>query len=300
MIKRWKQFNELYVQSSKINCINDTVDFGVLTKLEDERNSLVEGDEVIATYHSGGFDTYQFTLSRWYESTTGEYILGCTSDDRMFTIDDAYHIVKKETYDDFVDPENQLLEKAAPKKKQYTQHSIDPGILYISTEIEVETREEYINAIDGVFYDLHNKFKTVSGDANFTTENLIEIYRNHSLNIIETTVDQIISNMNLSSIVSLTSDRVNFQILSELKDERHSIEAGEDVIIVTKMNSNKINNHLIKVVVGKSTLLEKDCFVCGTKGADQFLVYDKKHDLGRYTLLCVKKETYEDFAGPLK
>lgn len=300
MIKKWKQFNELYVQSSKINCINDTVDFGVLTKLEDERNSLVEGDEVIATYHSGGFDTYQFTLSRWYESTIGEYILGCTSDDRMFTIDDAYHIVKKETYDDFVDPENQLLEKAVPRERQYIQHSIDPGILYISTEIEVETREEYINAIDGVFYDLHNKFKTLSGDADFTTENLIEIYKSHNRNIVETTVSQIISNMGLSSITSLTSDRVNFQILSELKDERHSVEEGEDVLIVTKMNSNKINNHLIKVVVGKMTLEGSAAPICNTSGGDKFFVYDKNHNLGRYTLLCVKRETYEDFAGPLK
>lgn len=198
-----------------------------------------------------------------------------------------------------------LLERAAPRKARFVGEVNDPGVLYMSTEIEVEVREEYINAIDSVFQDLHDKFCTVSGDADFTTENLIEIYKNHNRNIIETTVDQIISNMKLSSTISLTSDKVNFQILSDLKDERDSIQEGEEVLIVTKMNSNKISNHLIKVVVGKMKYMELSSIdrrdkICETVGGDQFLIYDNKHELGRYTLLCVKKETYEDFAGPLK
>lgn len=291
MIKRWKQFNELHVQSSKVNCINDSVDFDVLTKLEDERNSLVEGDEVIATYFSGGFDTYDFKLERWYEPSTGDYVLGCSSDDKMFTIEDAYHIVKRETYDDFVEPENQLLEKAAPRRRAIPPRDMGPDpnvVLYLSKEIEDAVKAKYTDVIDDLFVDLHQEFNTVSGDADFTTDNLIEDYKGSAgQSIVETTTNQIISNMTLVSMAkSLTSGRISFQVLSELKDERQNVRNGEEVILVTTESIVRFKNRLIKVILG--TVHNTDMI----KGGNLDYNFDE-------SILIVKRETYEDFAGPL-
>ncbi len=298
MIKKWKQFNELYVQSHDFKCVNDEVDLSVLTKLDDERNSLMEGDEVLATYFSGGYDTYQFKLERWFDQNDNCYVLGTSTNDTVYTIEHAFHIVKKETYNDFAEPEK-VLEKASNDAPDW--------LLYISTEIEEEVRKTYENAIDKVFGDLHHKYKTVSGDADFTTCDLIEDYKDEytSKNIIETTTNQVITNMDMSSIAkSLKSDKVNFQILNEIKDERNSLEDEDKVVLVTseslkilkldRADVQPLRSSLIKVVIGTYNSFGD--------GSDGVFIHD---DIDRFSLSfsiddcihVVKKETYEDFVG---
>lgn len=104
MIKKWNQFNE-----SKVDCVSDSIDFSVLTNLEDERKSIEEGDVVLATYFHAGYDTYEFTIEKWFDEYTGEWMFGSDNNDTCYLVDDAYHIVKKETYNDFISPEKRDL-----------------------------------------------------------------------------------------------------------------------------------------------------------------------------------------------
>lgn len=293
MIKKWSKFNEDLIHRQRgLNHINDDIDFTVLAKLEDERDLCVVGDDVIATYFTGGYETYKFKLGK---QRVG---LGCLVNGCWYAIQDAYHVVRKETYNDFIEPEK-VLERAAPRKSALVSDEIPECLLYLSTEIEEDTKRFYESAIDGVFTDLHDKYNTVSGDADFTTDTLMSDYKGSvGWNLIETTTHQVIRNMDMSSIAkSLKSDRVNFQVLNELKDERNSLEDGEKVVLVTNEHLNsfmsKLNNFLIKVVVGTYNESEDGVVVSGKNNTSfVFSIEDCIH--------VVKKETYEDFAGSLK
>lgn len=102
------------LMNEQLNQINDKIDFKVLTKLEDERDSCVEGDDVIATYFSGGYDTYEFKVQKIYNSafmspqTTFDFGYADYKNQITYRLEDAYHVVKKETYNDFVDPDKAL------------------------------------------------------------------------------------------------------------------------------------------------------------------------------------------------
>lgn len=302
-IKKWKQFNE---NSQYPDCVDDTIDFKVLTKLEDERDSIQEGDEVLATYFGGGgpggFSTYKFVVYKCEIDGIGD-VLGHSTDDTFYGLEEAYHVVKMETYNDFVDP-SKILEKSiwagkSPKTVK-SKSNVIPGLLYISTEIMDEVRKHYIDVIDTLFVDLHDKFETVSGDALFTTENLVDDYQNRNdETIIETTTYQIIDNMDISSMAkSIKSDKVDFQILSELKDESNVVDAGDEVIIVTNSPASSLGsirtltNKLIKVFVGEVKKTRDSGKLMVVNDDIRFLLED--------AMLVVKKETYEDFAGPIK
>ncbi len=313
MIKKWKQFNE---NSQYPDCVDDTIDFKVLTKLEDERDSIQEGDEVLATYFGGGgpggFSTYKFVVHKYKFDDLSDLVvyqdgdknvLGYSSDDAFYGLEEAYHVVKMETYNDFVQPDK-ILEKSiwsgkSPKTVKTKSNNI-PGLLYISTEIRDEVRKHYIDVIDTLFVDLHDKFETVSGDALFTTENLVDDYQNRNdETIIETTTYQIIDNMDISSMAkSIKSDKVDFQILSELKDESNVVDAGDEVIIVTNSPASSLGsirtltNKLIKVFVGEVKKTRDSGKLMVVNDDIRFLLED--------AMLVVKKETYEDFAGPIK
>jgi hypothetical protein len=171
----------------------------------------------------------------------------------------------------------------------------------------------YESAIDGVFSELHDKYNTISGDADFTTDTLMSDYKGSvGWNLIETTTNQVIRNMDMSSISkSLKSDRVDLKILGELKDERNSLQDEDEVILITdeeisydyhanrNLREFKVcDNRLIKVIVGwyssksdKVSILSKG-YINGKQNSASFTIEDCIH--------VVKKETYEDFAGSLK
>ena len=84
--------------------MNDTVknitkecNVKVLNTLEDERDSVNVGDVVIATYFMGGMDTYEFEVIQGSEPLTLEN-MGNADDFSWYDLENAYHVVKKETY----------------------------------------------------------------------------------------------------------------------------------------------------------------------------------------------------------
>jgi hypothetical protein len=99
MIKKWTQFNE------SVECVNDSIDKEILMSLDDERNSIDEGDIVLATYFHAGYDTYRFKVEKFEDeySDPGGYLYGFDDSENQtyYDIDMAHHVVKEETYDDF-------------------------------------------------------------------------------------------------------------------------------------------------------------------------------------------------------
>jgi hypothetical protein len=180
-------------------------------------------------------------------------------------------------------------ELAAAPRKISNEHP--KWLLYLSTEILDNIKRKYNDALDKIFSDLHNEYTSL----NITKTPDIVDYHTNGWNIIETTANQIIHNMDMPSIAkSLKSDKVNFQILSELKDETNILIEGDEVILVTSEHSSssfsKINNFLIKVINGTHRKLGDHDIVVTTDGV-RFLIKNSIH--------VVKKETYEDFAGSL-
>ena len=81
------------------------IDIDELKELSDERDSVKEGDEVIAVYFDGGFSIYKF-ITKFLDKYNNE--LGYRDPRSHFKLEDAYFVVKVDTYNDFVSPEKRI------------------------------------------------------------------------------------------------------------------------------------------------------------------------------------------------
>lgn len=81
---------------------SDKIELEELSQLEDERDSVGEGDEVIAVYFDGGYSIYKFKVQLIHSSMGRPGNLGHIFGNKDFDIRDAYLVVKVDTYNDFV------------------------------------------------------------------------------------------------------------------------------------------------------------------------------------------------------
>jgi len=102
---------------------SNEIDIETLKSLDDERNSIKEGDDVIAVYFDGGFSIYRFKVQRIRTNPVTEFAqfsLGHREDTEsarkkgrlgnplIYLIEDAYFVITVDTYNDFVKPEERL------------------------------------------------------------------------------------------------------------------------------------------------------------------------------------------------
>jgi hypothetical protein len=115
---------------------SNEIDIETLKSLDDEKNSIKEGDDVIAVYYDGGFEVFRFKVSKiykfpilignysnrdYYNYRNNSYLgLGYREDLNIarksgrlgspitYLIEDAYLVVTVDTYNDFVKPEERL------------------------------------------------------------------------------------------------------------------------------------------------------------------------------------------------
>jgi hypothetical protein len=103
---------------------SNEIDIETLKSLDDERNSIKEGDDVIVVYFDGGFSIYRFKVQRIRitDPATGSvnFSLGYSESTRKegrsvpilpsvtYLIEDAYFVITVDTYNDFVKPEERL------------------------------------------------------------------------------------------------------------------------------------------------------------------------------------------------
>jgi hypothetical protein len=89
------------------------IDVNELKELSDERDSVKDGDEVIAVYFDGGYSIYKFKittkqdmvyLSQEEQGDSGVY----DSTGNWYSLEDAYLVVKADTYNDFVSPNKRI------------------------------------------------------------------------------------------------------------------------------------------------------------------------------------------------
>jgi len=81
---------------------SNEIDVSELKELSDERDSIKDGDEVIAVYFDGGYSIYKFKA---VISDLGPGLGGETRQNEWYSIEDAYLVVKVSTYNDFVSPD---------------------------------------------------------------------------------------------------------------------------------------------------------------------------------------------------
>lgn len=81
------------------------IDVSELKELSDERDSINDGDEVIAVYFDGGYSIYKFKA---VISDLGTGLGGETRQNEWYSIEDAYLVVKVSTYNDFVSPDKTI------------------------------------------------------------------------------------------------------------------------------------------------------------------------------------------------
>jgi len=97
------------------------IDVSELKELSDERDSVNQGDEVIAVYFDGGYSIYKFKVNfhLTYSRQEGMSGLGGSTpgssrgetpeDGRSwYDLEDAYLVVKVSTYNDFVSPDKRI------------------------------------------------------------------------------------------------------------------------------------------------------------------------------------------------
>ena len=85
------------------------IDIDILKDLVDERDGVKKGDDVIVVYFSGGFDIYRFKLKDsgddglgYYDGKSGSFNY------KWYGLEDAYHVVSVDTYNDFVSPDKRI------------------------------------------------------------------------------------------------------------------------------------------------------------------------------------------------
>jgi hypothetical protein len=89
------------------------IDIETLKSLDDERNSIKEGDDVIAVYFDGVYEIYRFIVQSIVSRNAGMNIIKLGYKDEKVTksvgyIEDAYLVVTVDTYNDFTSPEKRL------------------------------------------------------------------------------------------------------------------------------------------------------------------------------------------------
>lgn len=287
MIKDWRKFNEAEFYDgfggddsygeSGVRCVNDSIDTKILLDLTDERDDVSVGDMVIATYFNGGFDTYIFEVERFDAGPEDEsdYVYGNSY--KCIDLNNAYHVVKLETYNDFVNPEK-ILEKAPPYK-------VGCKLLYTSEDIREDCFKSLVEKIDESFISVHEKYKTISGDSDFITENLI------SIDLLDAMVSQVCQNMDMNSVVNtVKSSRVDVQLFREIKDERDYIENGDDIIIMF------LNYDGFKIIETIALYRPSSGFYFIFNGGDRL---GSRMESISDSLYVIKKSTYEDFGGKI-
>ena len=85
----------------------DEIDVNELQELSDERDSVSEGDEVIAVYFDGGYSIYKFKV--FTDDVANRGLGGDDVDEgNWYELEDAYLVVKVDTYNDFVSPDKRI------------------------------------------------------------------------------------------------------------------------------------------------------------------------------------------------
>jgi len=154
-------------------------------------------------------------------------------------------------------------------------------ILYGRVNLRDKCLTALIGAIDNAFVEVHELYNTVSGDADFTSENLL------NSDAVSTMERQVSMNMNLESVFkSVKTDKVNMDVLKELDDERMSCVEGDYVICI-------INNPYLEIVLTKVRSGKDGLYIMSSGGEGH--IFEDTYKNG--ALLVVKKETYDDFAG---
>jgi hypothetical protein len=82
----------------------DEIDVNELQELSDERDSVSEGDEVIAVYFDGGYSIYKFNIISDNRGLGGDDV----DEGNWYELEDAYLVVKVDTYNDFVSPDKRI------------------------------------------------------------------------------------------------------------------------------------------------------------------------------------------------
>ena len=114
-MKYLKRFNESNSESG-VKDITDQVDVKLLTTLDDERESVRVGDVVIVTYFMGGFKTYEFEV-KFIEPRSPYRLqdlesMGNSDEYSDYDLENAYHVVTKDTYLDFLHPMNESVDNS--------------------------------------------------------------------------------------------------------------------------------------------------------------------------------------------
>lgn len=101
--EKWKNVsmgdNDIVEDVSPVTDVTNTINVEVLQGILDERDGVVVGDVVIATYFMGSYNTYEFEV---INGSPDEPIslgnLGNSGDMTWYDLEHAFHVVKKETY----------------------------------------------------------------------------------------------------------------------------------------------------------------------------------------------------------
>ena len=83
------------------------IDIDTLKGLIDERDSVEEGDEVIAVYFDGGYSIYKYKV--FTDDVANRGLGGDDVDEgNWYELEDAYLVIKIDTYNDFADPDKRI------------------------------------------------------------------------------------------------------------------------------------------------------------------------------------------------
>ncbi len=99
-LKNWKQYNE-NLTDAKVTDVTNEIRQDDLSMFDDEVDEVGVGDIVIATYWEGAFKSVIFEVENLCNSTHAHTLecLGTKEGGLVYTLSDAFHVVKKETYD---------------------------------------------------------------------------------------------------------------------------------------------------------------------------------------------------------
>lgn len=99
-MKRYIKSFESFDDVNKVIDVTDTIDVDKLKSIKDERDYIKVGDVVIATYFGGGFNTYEFEVEyNDIDENDDLRNLGNSDGNSYFSIGDAYHVVRKSSYE---------------------------------------------------------------------------------------------------------------------------------------------------------------------------------------------------------
>lgn len=80
----------------------EEIDMSLFMSLDDERNSVGIGDDVLVLYFNNGYELFRFELEELNPGMGERY--GYTNGDTWYGLDMAIRVLSVETYNDFVTP----------------------------------------------------------------------------------------------------------------------------------------------------------------------------------------------------